>query len=222
MTRNAGDCYPTPPDACIVVRDFLDEHYPSQLRRETWGDQSAGFGTLLPWLGVGRPRRYAIELSPARAHHEELRRHIPEEQLQLGVDALAAPSWDGDNLADNPPFSNLQAFVERAIVEHERRRRRSIACLLTPVGFWHAQRRGHLPPPQWKLELGWRPNFAAGFRPGGVEASGPSQDYVWAIYAPRFAWSSRYTDALRVEQPTVPTDLIREHARLARIAARLG
>lgn len=220
-TRSPNDLYPTTPEAALVLGMFLEERHPYVLDdEEQWFDPTAGFGTLPEWAGVPFENRWAHELSRDPLQVAELERRIPSAHLEVGVDALTA-KWTRANIMANFPFCILDPLVEKAIAFHEAGTAfwRPIVCLLTPVQFWHASSRKHLRRPDWKLEFGWRPNFSAGYKVNGEEGSGPSQDYVWAIYDG--SRETGYTRSIRVERPTVPRELVLEHERLARMAVGL-
>ncbi len=223
--RNTNDLYPTPPCAALALRAVLELDHPLALECDTWLDPSAGFGTLLEWSGIRLPQRRAIELSTSPTQLAELQSRLPAGHARslLGVDALALQEWPCAHIIANPPFSLLEEFVNR-ILEHRERVRREIArhpiaCILMPMQWWHAQSRASIARPDWMFALGWRPNFSAGFRPDGTDGSGPSQDYVWAVYDGRTALDTRWR---RIERPRgVPPDWVREHERLARIGCEL-
>lgn len=207
--RNANDLYPTPACVAFAVRGFLAQRYPWSLR-EAWHDPAAGFGTLLEWLGIPMSLRYATELSRWRPQIAELERRVPRTNLWVGANALE-DAWPFAHRIENPPFSGLDAFVDRTI---EQRRPGQLACVLAPVNFWHAQGRWEVPPPDWFLALGWRPNFTAGLKAGGEPGSSPNQDYSVAIYT----GENQGTRWVRVERPDVPQELVIEHRRLAQLA----
>lgn len=213
--RNPNDLYPTPPCAAFALRPALAVYLGIRLSDRTVVDPAAGYGTLLEWAGVAPIRRWAIDLpgmDPRQAR--ELGRRVMGVQTEVG-DALIM-DWPRGDVIANPPFGVLERFVRRTLA-HLEAGRGQIACILTPVGFWHAQRRADLPAPDWIMALGWRPNFSAGFRVGGAPATSPNQDYCWAIYDTRHV-RPPYTRWVRIERPEVPDELVIEHARLARLA----
>jgi len=223
--RNTNDLYPTPPCAALALRAMLEMEHPLEFECDTWLDPSAGFGTLLEWVGVRLGQRRAIELSTSRTQLSELEGRLPANHARslLGVDALALKEWPQAHIIANPPFSLLDEFVLRILRHLEftdhYSRRRPMACILTPMQWWHAQSRAKVPRPDWLFALGWRPNFSAGYRPDGTDGSGPSQDYVWAVYDGRGAYDTRWQ---RLERPRdVPPDWVREHERLARMGCEL-
>ncbi len=219
MIRNPADLYPTPACAAFALRDWLADHHPHQLRAGCWTDPAAGFGTLLEWTGIGRARRFGLELAGDDCPEQlyELRRRVPYENLQIDVNALAV-DWPATNIEGNPPFSLLDGFVRRGVDHHDRTGR--IVAFLMPIGFWNASGRRALRSPDWKLSLTWRPNFAAGYRPDGSEGSSPNQDYEWTVYdGTQPPGCTRWA---RLDRPRVPDELVAEHKRLARLGAGLG
>lgn len=211
MSRHANDLYPTTPEAAVAVGLVLADRFPDSLQLP-WVDPAAGFGTLPKWAGIPRELRHAIELSRDIRQLAELAQHIPGDHLRVGVDALGC-AWPRANIIANPPFVMLDEFVERILVEVALHH--LVAAILTPVNFWHAQGRAKLRAPELFVALGWRPNFSCGLKADGSDGSGPSQDYVWAIYAGR---PTGKTEWVRVERPAVDRTLMLEHERLARIA----
>lgn len=215
MARNPNDLYPTPPCAAFALAYALSTYLGVRLASRDVLDPAAGFGTLLEWCGVPRTRRVAFELSTDPRQLEELERRVPA--VLIG-DALEVPWPVRADVVANPPFALLDAFVRRIVRHHLAETWDAVACILTPIGFWHAQGRADIRPPDWIFALGWRPNFAAGWRVGGKEASSPNQDYCWAVYGR----PSGHTVWARLEKPGVPLEAVAEHSRLARIAARVG
>lgn len=220
--RNAGDLYPTTPEAAIALGDHIRKHWP-WLFEHGFRDPAGGYGSLLEWCGVPFEQRHADELSVDPTQINELRARIPAHQLRCGVDALITDWGTDQSIIANYPFVLLDELVELSIEHHLRTG--MMHALLTPCAFWHASSRQGLRAPDDLLALTWRPNFSCGYKSDGTEGSSPSQDYVWAIYQDHTRVAARSKNDVaawrRLSKPVAPAAWVEEHERLARLAAGL-
>lgn len=213
MSRHEGDYYPTPPCAVEALREVIRSGFVPELtilfdRREAVLDPCAGAGTLLSWLAPDSRERWAFEINEILAEQCRIRGH-----LTRGVDAMTI-EWRAPVVAMNPPFSQLRAFVDRAlgyIAEHG-----GVACVLHPAQWSHTREQSDLPLGD-RAELTWRPRFIPGSK------SGPTQTYVWEIWTQAMVLRPRSEGRyMRVKRPPEDKARVEEHARIAGAIGRLG
>lgn len=182
------DFYPTPrPVAQVLANWFENSNDATGLN---WLDPAAGDGALIKGMRDNEifteQDWSAIEIN--ELHRSEL--ELVSENVVTG-DALKV-EWPDASVVANPPFFLLEQFWEKA-VEH-RVMFEAWCAVLTPVAWWQAERRAHFVQPDVMLALNWRPTFR---KRNGAGHKG-SQDFVWAILAPRrWPWTRYY----RVRKP---------------------
>lgn len=169
--RDPLDFYPTPAPVTAVLRDWL-VHNNGGVLPYTWLDPAAGDGALIRVLCPLVACRIGIELHLGRAAFlsSVVGRAIHGDALKI--------EWPHAHVAENPPFSLLDDFWQKTTIH---RARWGVWCAaLTPVAWWHAEKRASYVRPDYKLALGWRPSFrtAPGAKPKSM------QDYEWSVLAP--------------------------------------
>lgn len=176
--RDPLDFYPTPEPVTAVLRDWLARQGAGKLPAGSWLDPAAGEGAIIRAMQplTGERSWYAVELSGPR--FETL---IADEGLAwrgaFCRDALVF-EWPSAHVVENPPFFLLDEFWKKTAAH---RAKHGVWCAaLTPVAWWHAEKRAAYVRPDYKLALGWRPSFrtAPGAKPKSM------QDYEWSVLAP--------------------------------------
>ncbi len=119
-----------------------------------------------------------------------------------GVDYIAESEldeehYDFDAVITNPPFSNAEAIIRRAL------RDAPIVAMLLPSGYWHSARRAKLfeaRRPHAILNLLWRPVFAE------ERGASPLMNVQWTVWMDNAEDSCRLTmfDVLHRPAATVP------------------
>lgn len=193
--RHPLDFYPTPEPAVAVCRDWLLATDPGIRDRPVFLDPAAGAGAIIRAMregaGLGESFWHAIEMSGS---HLDALEDVAEDPVI--ADALSVP-WPPAHVVANPPFGLLDAFWTKAVANRDEVG--AWGAIFMPVAWWNAEKRRGYTPPDYKLALGWRPVFR---ERAGAGHKG-SQDFEWAVLAPR---RTGRTEWLRLEKPTAPTN----------------
>lgn len=183
--RAEHDFYPTPPDVTHALREWLLAHAGIAAEQE-WLDPAAGNGDLIREMAPIGASWSAIEID---AQRETTLRDVAQTYI---CDALVYGWPVGTHIAANPPFNLLDDFWQRIALH---RRQHGVWCaVLTPVAWWHAERRREYVRPDFMLALGWRPSF---MQREGKDVRG-MQDMVWCVLAPERHDVTTWT---RLEKP---------------------
>lgn len=170
VERAALDYYPTPG---WVVETILP-HLP---RARCVLDPACGAGEIL--AAVAPARGLGIELDPLRAQEANNSMHVDS---CVEGDALIVEWPVADGVVMNPPFIDVQAFIERALEWQERDPRRTVACLARLTILESEERRAlHQAHPADVYVLSRRPKFRA--RRDGKMAS-DSVTCCWLVWGP--------------------------------------
>ncbi len=177
---NPTQYYPTPPEAVIPLREWLDEQLPDA--GADMLDPCAGRGALPLFIG-GLHRWHCLEL--LGAFKADLMA-VPQVEEVRGLNALHA-RWPPWHVVANPPYGReLVAFAER-IAEHCRKHK-VIGAMLSRVTFWGEGRRSELDP-DLLLWIRGRISFTG-------DGKADSSSHCWAIWdsVPRAGTSVVWVD----------------------------
>ena len=163
---NPTQYYPTPPEAVIPLREWLDEQLPDAGTNLL--DPCAGRGALP--LFIGGPHRWQC-LELLSAFRADLMA-VPQVDDVRGLNALHA-RWPPWHVVANPPYGReLVAFAER-IAEHCRKHR-VIGAMLSRVTFWGEGKRSDLDP-DLLLWIRGRISFTG-------DGKADSSSHCWAVW----------------------------------------
>ena len=158
--RSKTDFYPTPPDATEALLNFMDERGMLDPFDRIW-EPACGDGAMAKVFMNNGYLTTATDLYPSDYHPG-------------GVDFLATEK-DCDWIITNPPFSQAEAFIRRALELGKP------CAFLLKSQFWHAKKRLELfreNPPTYVLPLTWRPDFLQGKKSGS-----PTMEVLWTVWA---------------------------------------
>ena len=165
---NPTQYYPTPPEAVIPLREWLDQQLPDAGTNLL--DPCAGRGALP--LFIGGPHRWRC-LELLSAFRADLMA-VPQVDDVRGLNALHA-RWPPWHVVANPPYGReLVAFAERIAVHC--RKHRVIGAMLSRVTFWGEGTRSDLDP-DLLLWIRGRISFTG-------DGKADSSSHCWAIWLP--------------------------------------
>ena len=165
VDRNKTDYYRTPPEVTVALLNFLEEQgrlCPSS-DCVIW-EPACGTGEMVEAMeGKGYTVKFS-DLYPTGYRGDN-----------APVDFLKSdPSVFCDWIITNPPFSQAEKFIRRALEIGKP------CAFLLKSQFWHA--RSRLPlfrehPPAYVLPLTWRPDFL-----WGAKSSSPTMECLWTVW----------------------------------------
>lgn len=159
VDRNKTDFYATPPEVTGVLLDFLEQSG-RLCRGDLIWEPACGDGRMANVMKDRMYRVVATDLYPRNAV-------TPRQDF---LQSCHAGRW----IITNPPFSQAEAFIRRAI-----ELQRPFAFLLKSQ-FWHAKSRLELfteHKPAYVLPLTWRPDFLFGRKSGA-----PTMEVLWTVW----------------------------------------
>ena len=158
--RNSADFYPTPSDVTEALVRFMEDQRLLLPFDVIW-EPACGDGAMANVLHKSGYVVRQSDLHPSACHPG-------------GVDFLSTEA-DCDWIITNPPFSQAEAFIRRALELGKP------CAFLLKSQFWHAKRRLDLfreCPPTYVLPLTWRPDFLQGKKSGS-----PTMEVLWTVWA---------------------------------------
>ena len=176
IDRNQTDFYATPPEVTEALLDFLEQSGRLYKGDLIW-EPACGDGRMADVMRYRKYRVIATDLYPV-------------DKLEPSADFLKS-CHAGRWVITNPPFSQAEAFIRRAIVL-----KRPFAFLLKSQ-FWHSKSRlelfmGH--KPAYVLPLTWRPDFLYGKKSGS-----PTMEVLWTVWDRCASAETRYVPLKRPE-----------------------
>ena len=168
MKDNPTQYYPTPPEAVIPLREWLQG-------RIVWSDAMldpcAGRGALPLFMGSGR-KWHAIELLGGFA--DDLR-HVPQVVSVKTCNAMTS-RWPDAHVIANPPYGKeLEGFAQR--VAGHARHHGKYGAILSRVTWWGEGCRSDLAP-DVLLWIRGRISFTG-------DGKADSSSHCWAIWCPK-------------------------------------
>lgn len=157
--RRELDYYPTPSEVTIALMLFLKERY--EIRSMSCHEPACGDGRMSEIL-----KQYfktVISTDIRETGYGE-----------GGVDYLIDKGRGCTCVITNPPFSDSQAFIEKALSESK------IVAMLLKSQYWHSSKRRLLfvdNVPAYVLPLTWRPDFYFGMKSGS-----PTMEVLWTVW----------------------------------------
>lgn len=169
--RKTADYYPTPPEATMVLLDYLKPYGPLRVREPCCGE--GHMSVVMETYG------HAVTSSDLRMTGYG----------KGGVDYIALPPDPGrhflyDAVITNPPFKDAEAITRRALADAP------VVAMFLPSGYWHAKSRMKLfklYPPIAILALTWRPVFLPKER--GLS---PLANFAWTVWDSRIIGPTEY------------------------------
>ena len=160
--RNATDFYPTPPDVTVALLDFLERQGHLDTSHIVW-EPACGTGSMAEVMKWRDYDVFCTDLHPTGYGYN------------TAIDFLTySPPVDYDWIITNPPFSQAEKFIRRALELG------SSCAFLLKSQFWHAKSRLTLfrdHPPAYVLPLTWRPDFLQGAKGGS-----PTMECLWTVW----------------------------------------
>jgi hypothetical protein len=159
IDRSKADFYATPPDVTEALLDFLEQSG-RLCRGDLIWEPACGDGRMADVMKDRKYRVIGTDLNPI-------------DDAAPSVDFLKS-CHAGRWIITNPPFSQAEAFIRRAI-----ELQRPFAFLLKSQ-FWHAKSRLELfteHKPAYVLPLTWRPDFLFGRKSGA-----PTMEVLWTVW----------------------------------------
>ena len=161
--RRPMDFYPTPPEVTNAFLNFMEDNIgPDFWRGKRVWEPAAGNGAMAEKLR----ERGAI---------------VIETDILTGTDFLKAKTPEADFICTNPPFSQAEKFIRRALETG------LPFALLLKSQFWHSKKRFDLfnaNKPALMLPLTWRPDFTGG--------GNSLMDCVWCVWFRGSIWQTVY------------------------------